>query len=87
MGSIKEVLPLKWTCGLSDRQIAKSCSIARSTVGEYSRRAEKAGLQWSLPEGMHNSQFDAFLFPVAPLVCSGAPYLLSKSRANDSRIK
>ena len=73
MRSIKEVLRLKWTCGLSDRQIAKSCSIARSTVGEYLRRAEKAGLHWPLPEGMDDSQLDALLFPVAPLVCSGAP--------------
>jgi transposase len=73
MRSIKEVLRLKWTCGLSDRQIARSCSIARSTVGEYLRRAEKAGLHWPLPEGMDDSQLDALLFPVAPLVCSGTP--------------
>jgi len=73
MRSIKEVLRLKWTCGLSDRQIAKSCSIARSTVGEYLRRAEKAGLHWPLPEGMDDSQLGALLFPVAPLLCSDAP--------------
>jgi transposase len=73
MRSIKEVLRLKWTCGLSDRQIARSCSIARSTVGEYLRRAEKAGLHWPLPEGMDDSQLDSLLFPVAPLVCSGTP--------------
>lgn len=76
MRSIKEVLRLRWTCGLSDRQIAKSCSIARSTVGEYLRRAEKAGLNWPLPEGMDDSQLDAVLFPVAPLVSSGAPRVM-----------
>lgn len=76
MRSIKEVLRLRWTCGLSDRQIAKSCSIARSTVGEYLRRAEKAGLNWPLPEGIDDSQLDALLFPVAPLVSSGAPRVM-----------
>ena len=73
MRTIKEVLRLKWTCGLSDRQVARSCSIARSTVSEYLRRAEKAGLNWPLPEGMDDSQLDALLFPVAPPACSGAP--------------
>jgi hypothetical protein len=43
--------------------------------------------RWTQLKGMDDSQVDAFLFPVALLVCSGAPYLLSKSRANDSRIK
>jgi transposase len=73
MRTIKEVLRLKWACGLSDRQVARSCSIARSTVSEYLRRAEKAGLNWPLPEGMDDSQVDALLFPVAPHVCSGVP--------------
>lgn len=35
---IREVLRLSQACGLSARQIAKSCRIARSTVGEYLRR-------------------------------------------------
>ena len=33
--TIKEVLRLKWSCGLSRRAISKSCGIARSTVDEY----------------------------------------------------
>ena len=52
MRTIKEVLRLKLACGLSDRQVARSCSIGRATVSEYLRRAEKAGLNWPLPEGM-----------------------------------
>ena len=38
MRKIREVLRLKWTSALSNRTIAKSCSIAKSTVGE--RKAE-----------------------------------------------
>jgi DNA-binding NarL/FixJ family response regulator len=30
---IREVLRLKFECGLSDRQIAKAAGIARSTIG------------------------------------------------------
>ena len=40
MRKIKEVLRLKWQYGRSNKQIAKSCNIARSTVREYLRRAE-----------------------------------------------
>lgn len=65
MRTIKEVLRLKLACGLSDRQIARSCSIGRATVREYLRRTEEAGLNWPLPEGMDDSQLDALLFPAA----------------------
>ncbi|MBL7178282.1 MAG: helix-turn-helix domain-containing protein [Desulfobacteraceae bacterium] len=46
MRKIKEVLRLKWIPEHSERQIAKSCNIARSTVQEYLKRAEHAGLTW-----------------------------------------
>ena len=48
MRKTKEVLRLKWECGCSNRKIAKSCNIARSTVSEYLTRAESAGLPWPL---------------------------------------
>ena len=35
MQKIKEILRLKWDCTLSNRQIAKSCSISHSTVADY----------------------------------------------------
>ena len=38
MRMIREVLRLKFDCGLSDRQIAKSVGIARSSIGDYVRR-------------------------------------------------
>ena len=50
MRKIKEVLRLKAE-RLSDRQIAKSCAIARSTVADYLQRAKVAGLTWGVQIG------------------------------------
>jgi transposase len=62
MRRIKEVLRLKLELGLSDRQVAKSCSIARSTVSEYMNRAKKAGLSWPLPDDLDEGQLEERLF-------------------------
>ena len=35
MRKIREILRLKYECHLTDRQIAKSCLVARSTVANY----------------------------------------------------
>jgi transposase len=48
MRKIKEVLRLKWKHGCLNRQVAKSCNISRSTVRDYLRRAEAAGLSWPI---------------------------------------
>lgn len=45
-GKIKEVLRLQ-ALGLSQRQIAMSCSVGQATVSEYLKAAETAGLKWS----------------------------------------
>ena len=63
MRKIKEVLRLKWECGLSNRQMAKSCALARPTVAEYLRRAQAAGLSWPLPVGLDDSALERLLFP------------------------
>jgi transposase len=59
-------LRLKFECGLSQRDIAKSCSIGRSTVGEYLIRASAAGLSWPLPDGVDDAALDRRLFPPPP---------------------
>jgi len=66
MRKIREVLRLKWECGLSNRAIARSCSISHSTVGEYLRRAEAAGLSWPLPSDLDEDALSAHLFPRPP---------------------
>jgi transposase len=59
---IKEIIRLKYEAGLSNRAIAGVCKISNSTVGDYFRRAEEAGLGWPLPE-MDEEELDARLFP------------------------
>ena len=61
MRKIKEVLRLKHEHSLSDRQIALSCGIARSTVGEYLMRARAAGITWPLAAG-DDAAIEAQLF-------------------------
>jgi transposase len=66
MRKIREVLRLKWECGLSNRAIARSCSISHSTVGEYVRRAKEAGLSWPLPDDLDEERLFKLLFPKPP---------------------
>jgi transposase len=63
MRKIKEVLRLHQEVGLSERQIAKSCDISRSTVKEYLHRAQRTGLSWPLPPDLDDAQLENLLFP------------------------
>jgi transposase len=63
MRKIREVLRLSWGQGRSIHEVARSCSLARSTVGDYLRRARGAGLAWPLPEGLDDAALEARLFP------------------------
>jgi hypothetical protein len=57
------ILRLKEEVGLSNRAIARVCKISNSTVGEYLKRAEAAGLHWPLPEGLNEDELYQKLFP------------------------
>ena len=48
MRKLKEVLRLH-SLGLKQQQIARSCSIAQSTVHQYLKAAAAAGVRWPLP--------------------------------------
>jgi len=63
MRKIREILRMKWELKLSERVIARSCCISRSTVAEYVRRAEAAGLKWPLPEDQNDNQLFELLYP------------------------
>ena len=65
MRKIKEVFRLKWEHNLSNRQIAKSCSISHSTAREYLVRAEQAGLSWPLSPDLDDAVLENLLFPPA----------------------
>jgi hypothetical protein len=60
---IKEVLRLKYACGLSKREIAHSCNVARSTVGDYLTRVRAAGLSWPEAAELSDTELEARLFP------------------------
>lgn len=61
---IREILRLKFELGLDNRQIARSCSIPHSSVANYLRRAEAAGLSWPLPADLDDAVLEARLFPI-----------------------
>jgi len=63
MRMIREVLRLKFDCGLSDRQIAKSVGIARSSIGDYVRRFNDSGLVWPLSAAVKDLDMESCLFP------------------------
>jgi len=66
MRKIREVFRLKFDCDISNRQIAKSCKIARSTVGEYLFRFQQAALSWPLAQDIDDNQLEQLLYPQLP---------------------
>lgn len=52
MRKIREILRLKWSMKLCNRQIARCCAVSHNTVREYVNRATKAGLSWPLGPDM-----------------------------------
>ena len=63
MRKIREVLRLKLECGLSHRQVSRSCRLAHGTVGEYVLRASAAGLDWEKVQGLDDEALERLLFP------------------------
>lgn len=56
MRQIQEILRLKHQNHLSVREIARSCGLPTSTVGDYLKRAQAAGISWPLPEGQNEQE-------------------------------
>jgi len=67
MRKTKEVFRLKFDCRLSNRKIAESCRIARSTVAEYLSRFRQAALIWPLSEAIDDARLEEQLFGATPL--------------------
>lgn len=63
MRKIKEVLRLKYNNGLSDRQIALSCQVSRSTVVDYLMKAKAAGVNWPEAATLPEAQLEELLYP------------------------
>lgn len=78
MRSIKEVLRLRHEHHLSVRQIARSCGLPVSTVGDYLQRAARAQVPWPLPEDLDEVRLQEKLLTCAP---AEAPALPAPDRA------
>jgi transposase len=67
MRYVKDILRLKHQNHLSVREIAGSCGLPASTVGDYLQRTHAAGLAWPLPEGITDSELmERLLKPADP---------------------
>lgn len=66
MRKISERLRGAFDCQLTKRQVATSCSIARSTVSEYLMRFAASGLGWPLPPEIEDAKLEALMFPPVP---------------------
>jgi transposase len=78
MRHVKDILRLKHQNHLSVREIARSCGLPTSTVGDYLSRAEAAGLGWPLPENISDPQLrerlmDAVMAPAPTLPAKPLP--------------
>ena len=58
-----EILRLYFQARLSARQIARSCSVSRATVGDYLSRTRAAQLDWKQVAQMSEAELEGQLFP------------------------
>lgn len=75
MRQIQEILRLKHQNKLTIREIGRSCGLPTSTVGDYLKRAEAAGITWPLPEGQGEKELVERLMANAPAVAEGCTVL------------
>lgn len=53
---------------MSERQVAASLGLSKTSAGTYLHRARQAGLIWPLPEDLDDDGLGLLLFPAAPTV-------------------
>ena len=58
MHKLREILRLKYECGLSDRQVVKSCAVSRRTVSIYWKQAQSARLDWTQAKGLDDTELE-----------------------------
>ena len=63
MHQIREVLRLTLGLGLTQRQTAKSLSIARGTVSDIVQRAHAGGIGWPVSADLKDNELEQLLFP------------------------
>ncbi|MBO9496969.1 sigma-70 family RNA polymerase sigma factor [Thalassotalea sp. G20_0] len=60
---LREVFRLKFEHHLSERKIAQSCNISRSTVKDYLARLSVSELTWPLPESIDEHTLEQHCSP------------------------
>ncbi|MGC8466307.1 MAG: hypothetical protein ACP5O0_10360 [Acidimicrobiales bacterium] len=73
MRQIREGLRLSLAEHRSIREISRACSLPKSTVADYVKRAKKAGLSWPLPEEFDNDALESRLFGVSVSAVGARP--------------
>ena len=63
MRKIREVLRLRYACGLSERRIAVAIGLSRSTIKAYLKRADSYGIAWPIPPEVDDAALERHLFP------------------------
>jgi transposase len=66
MRKIREVLRLRLGHRLSQRAIGQSLRLSQGAVSQYLKRAQRAGLEWPLPDDLDDARLEALLFPPPP---------------------
>ena len=62
MRRIREVLRLKYECGLSHRSISASTGMSKGSVNDYLRRADEAGMTWERARELDDAAVESQLF-------------------------
>lgn len=58
MYKLREILRLKYECGMSTRQAGSSCGISHQTVSKYWEQAEKAGVDWQRDKQLSDNELE-----------------------------
>ena len=61
MRKLKEVLRLKWECGLTHRQISRAVGVSVGAVSKFAGLAGRAGLDWPMVQALSEDELDARL--------------------------
>lgn len=66
MKKIREILRLRFALGRTHRDIAVSCGLSSSTVGECLARCKREGISWPLPEELTDSELEHRVYRLEP---------------------
>ena len=73
MRDVREIARLHFGLKLSVRQIAKSCNVGKSSVGDCLRRLTSAGYSSPIPNEVDDAELEARLFPKSSLFVAKGP--------------